>query len=107
MAPALSGLLVEKKVSTEANLEICKELYNLILFFTFEYNAEDILNKFIVEGNGEDFDQLHYRFTGERIKSKPSNLELQLPDMFLDLLTSKERAEIDKTFRERKNKEEK
>lgn len=92
MAPALSGFMVKKKVPKKAGLEICKELYYLILFFTFEYNNGDILNKFIVECGGEDFDQLHYRFTGERIKSKPSDLTLQLPKMFMDLMTSKERA---------------
>ena len=104
MAPALSGLLAEKKVPKKENLEICKEFYKLILFFTFKYNSEDILNKFCVECDGEDFDQIHYRFTGERIKSKPSDLKLQLPKMFLDLLTPKERGEADKTFRERKIK---
>ena len=94
MAPALSVLLAEKKVPKKENLEICKEFYKLILFFTYEYNDRDILNNFIVECDGEDFDQLHYRFTGENIKSKPSDLKLQLPDMFLDLLPSKERAWI-------------
>ncbi|MCH7498747.1 MAG: hypothetical protein IH886_01860 [Nitrospinae bacterium] len=90
-------MLVEKKVSKKANLEICKELFDLMNWFSMEYNTADTLNKLMMEG-GEGFDEIHFALTGERIKSKPSDLNIQIPNTYLDLLTPKERTRLEKIF---------
>lgn len=97
MAQAFSGLLVEMKVPEKKNLEICKQLWELIVYFTEQFNNEDVLNKILLE-RGISFDSLHLKHVGEKILSKPSKLNFGLPGPYLSLLTPKNRKELEEAF---------